>query len=122
MEWLFASVRNSLAPQCVLARRRLFVFVVAKNTGSTGPRAVRRRCDFWYPSMSAGAAPSSGQARSTRKADFEFQQWPRRIKVGGRTPNDAWIEDGLRPNERVIVYPSDSVAEGKQLKTVRGPA
>jgi HlyD family secretion protein len=46
----------------------------------------------------------------------------RKVKVGGRTPSDAWIEDGLRPSERVIVYPSDSVAEGKLLKTVRGPA
>lgn len=46
----------------------------------------------------------------------------RRVKVGGRTPSDAWIEEGLTPAERVIVYPSDSVAEGRALKTVRGPA
>ncbi|WP_372527459.1 efflux RND transporter periplasmic adaptor subunit [Piscinibacter sp.] len=46
----------------------------------------------------------------------------RRVKVGGRTPSDAWIEEGLAPAERVIVYPSDSVADGKRLKTVRGPA
>jgi HlyD family secretion protein len=46
----------------------------------------------------------------------------RRIQVGGRTPSDAWIEDGLATGDRVIVYPSDSVAEGKRLKTVRGPA
>jgi HlyD family secretion protein len=46
----------------------------------------------------------------------------RRVKVGGRTSSDAWIEEGLAPAERVIVYPSDSVAEGKALKTVRGPA
>jgi HlyD family secretion protein len=46
----------------------------------------------------------------------------RRVKVGGRTPSDAWIEDGLAAAERVIVYPSDSVAEGRQLKAVRGPA
>jgi len=46
----------------------------------------------------------------------------RRVKVGGRTQSDAWIEEGLAPAERVIVYPSDSVAEGKRLKAVRGPA
>jgi HlyD family secretion protein len=46
----------------------------------------------------------------------------RRVKVGGRTPSDAWIESGLATGDRVIVYPSDSVAEGKPLKTVRGPA
>lgn len=46
----------------------------------------------------------------------------RRVKVGGRTQSDAWIEEGLAPAERVIVYPSDSVAEGKRLEIVRGPA
>jgi len=46
----------------------------------------------------------------------------RRVKVGGRTPSDAWIEDGLTPAERVVVYPSDSVADGRRLKAVRGPA
>ncbi len=30
-----------------------------------GPRAVRRRRDFWYSSMSDGAAPSSGRAQHT---------------------------------------------------------
>jgi HlyD family secretion protein len=45
----------------------------------------------------------------------------RRVKVGGRTPDEAWIEDGLAPGERVVVYPSDSVAEGKRLTAVRGP-
>jgi hypothetical protein len=40
-----------------------------QSTGaSTGPRAVRRPCDFWYPSMSAGAAPLSGHAQPKRMA------------------------------------------------------
>ena len=46
----------------------------------------------------------------------------RQVKVGGRTPSEAWIESGLAPAERVIVYPSDSVADGKRLTTVRGPS
>jgi hypothetical protein len=46
----------------------------------------------------------------------------RRVEVGGRTPNDAWIEEGPAPAERVIVDPSGSVAVGKALNTVRGPA
>jgi HlyD family secretion protein len=46
----------------------------------------------------------------------------RRVKVGGRTPSDAWIEEGLVAAERVIVYPGDSVADGKPIKVVRGPA
>ena len=37
-----------------------------RNAGSTGPRALRRPCDFWYSSMSGGAAPSSGQAQPLR--------------------------------------------------------
>jgi len=45
----------------------------------------------------------------------------RRIKVGGRTPVEAWIEDGVAPGERVVVYPSDSVADGVRLKVVRAP-
>jgi hypothetical protein len=45
-----------------------------RSTGSSGPRAVRRPSDFWYPSMSAGAVPFSGQTQSTHKADFEFRQ------------------------------------------------
>ena len=45
----------------------------------------------------------------------------RRVKVGGRTPSAAWIQDGLAPGARVVVYPSDSVADGVRLKVVRGP-
>lgn len=45
----------------------------------------------------------------------------RRVKVGGRTASDAWIEDGVAPGARVVVYPSDSVADGVRLKVVRGP-
>jgi HlyD family secretion protein len=44
----------------------------------------------------------------------------RRVKVGGRTALDALIEDGLAPGERVVIYPSDSVSDGKRLK-VLGP-
>jgi HlyD family secretion protein len=45
----------------------------------------------------------------------------RRIKIGGRTPSDVLVEEGLVPGERVVVYPSDSVADGKRLAVVRGP-
>lgn len=46
----------------------------------------------------------------------------RRVKIGGRTPGDALIEEGLAATDRVVVYPSDSVADGKRVKVVRGPA
>jgi HlyD family secretion protein len=44
----------------------------------------------------------------------------RKVKVGARTSIDAWIEEGLQPGERVIVYPSDSVRDGRRVSTVRG--
>ena len=43
----------------------------------------------------------------------------RRVKVGGRTALDAWIEEGLAPSERVVIYPSDRVSDGKRLKVLR---
>lgn len=44
----------------------------------------------------------------------------RTVKVGARTPIEAWIEEGLAPGDRVVVYPSDSVADGKRVAIVRG--
>jgi len=44
----------------------------------------------------------------------------RRVRAGGRTPNDAWIEDGLAPAECVIVYPSDSVAPIPPIRQLVG--
>jgi hypothetical protein len=38
---------------------------------ATGPRAVRRRRDFWYSSMSDGAAPSSGRAQTAETHRIE---------------------------------------------------
>ncbi len=43
----------------------------------------------------------------------------RRVKVGGRTASEALIEEGLAPADAVVVYPSDTVADGKRLKVVR---
>jgi len=54
-------------------------------------------------------------------AVHEGRAQKRRVKVGARTPSDVWIEDGLAPGGRVVVYPSDSVADGVRLKVVRGP-
>lgn len=46
----------------------------------------------------------------------------RLVRLGGRSPTDAWIEEGVAADERVIVYPSDSVADGRRIAVVRGPA
>lgn len=44
----------------------------------------------------------------------------RPVKLGGRNPDSAWIEQGLSAGERVIVYPSDSVVQGRRVAIVRG--
>jgi HlyD family secretion protein len=43
----------------------------------------------------------------------------RKVKLGGRNGSEAWIEQGVEPGERVIVYPSESVGDGKRVKVVR---
>jgi HlyD family secretion protein len=45
----------------------------------------------------------------------------RDIAVGARTQLEAWVENGLSPAERVIIYPSDSVSDGKRVKVLQGP-
>lgn len=42
-----------------------------------------------------------------------------RVKVSGRNAEVAWVENGLQPGERVIVYPGDSVSEGRRVQVVR---
>ena len=57
------------------ARRAALVFALRASRTNTGPgpRTARRPRDFWYPSMSAGAAPSSGHAQCRRlRGGFHF--------------------------------------------------
>jgi HlyD family secretion protein len=44
----------------------------------------------------------------------------RKVRLGARTSIDAWIEEGLRPGERVIVYPGDRVRDGLRVSVIRG--
>ncbi len=41
-----------------------YVFAATNTHTPAGPRAVRRRRDFWYSSMSNGGAPPSGLAQT----------------------------------------------------------
>ncbi len=43
----------------------------------------------------------------------------RKIKLGARNSSHAWIEEGVQPGDSVIVYPSDSVDNGKRVKVIR---
>jgi hypothetical protein len=41
------------------------------HTASEGPKAARRRRDFWYSSMSDGAAPLSGRSQTAELQRIE---------------------------------------------------
>jgi HlyD family secretion protein len=43
----------------------------------------------------------------------------REVKLGARNSSEAWIEEGLAPGDRVVVYPSDSIEDGKRVKVIR---
>jgi HlyD family secretion protein len=43
----------------------------------------------------------------------------RTIRLGARNAVEALIEEGLAAGEKLIVYPSDSVADGSRIKVIR---
>jgi HlyD family secretion protein len=45
----------------------------------------------------------------------------RSVKVPRRNGAEAMVEDGLKPGERVVVYPSDALRDGSRLEVVRSP-
>lgn len=44
----------------------------------------------------------------------------RMVTVGARGPQQAVIDAGLQPGERVVVYPSDTLADGRAVSVLRG--
>jgi hypothetical protein len=64
------------APRSAPCRRGCLSSAPRTATASAGPRVVRRRCDFWYSSMSAGAAPPSGLALTSLQRTFNFGNGP----------------------------------------------
>jgi HlyD family secretion protein len=42
------------------------------------------------------------------------------LKIGGRNAQEAWVEEGLAPGDRVVVYPSDSLRDGSRIQVARG--
>ncbi len=130
-----ARLRQCAAPAARPKPCRVAVVLVRRgrrNTVSPGPRTVRRPSDFWCPGMSAGAAPSSGQARSTQKAGFEFRQWAClqtavviRLNVKPyKTPHDsacggrprAGVAAGSRPCPCGLPVPVDVAARRCRLR------
>jgi HlyD family secretion protein len=45
----------------------------------------------------------------------------RSVKVPRRNGAEALVEEGLKPGERVVVYPSDALRDGSRLEVVRAP-
>ena len=45
----------------------------------------------------------------------------RSVKVPRRNGAEAMVEDGLKPGDRVVVYPSDALRDGSKLEVVRAP-
>jgi len=43
------------------------------------------------------------------------------VKVPRRNGAEALVEEGLKPGERVVVYPSDALRDGSRLEVVRAP-
>jgi HlyD family secretion protein len=43
----------------------------------------------------------------------------RAVKTPRRNTTEALIEEGLRPGERVVVYPSDALRDGARVEAVR---
>jgi multidrug efflux pump subunit AcrA (membrane-fusion protein) len=43
------------------------------------------------------------------------------VQVPRRSGAEALVEDGLKPGERVVVYPSDALRDGSRLEVVRAP-
>jgi hypothetical protein len=72
---LLANVCNSTVP--APCWRGLWFSTPRTATPTAGPRAVRRRCDFWYSSMSDGGAPPSGLALTQRQPTLNFCFRPR---------------------------------------------
>jgi HlyD family secretion protein len=44
----------------------------------------------------------------------------RAVKVPRRNGAEAMVEEGLKPGERVIVYPSDALRDGARIEIVAG--
>jgi HlyD family secretion protein len=44
----------------------------------------------------------------------------RTVKVPRRNGAEAMVEDGLKPGERVIVYPSDALQDGSRIEIAAG--
>jgi HlyD family secretion protein len=40
----------------------------------------------------------------------------RGVKAGQRNGSEAVVEDGLKPGERVVVYPSDALRDGSRIR------
>jgi HlyD family secretion protein len=67
-----------------------------------------------------GALFREGEGWSVFVADGD-RAARRPVKVPRRNGAEALVEEGLKPGDRVVVYPSDALRDGSRLEVVRSP-
>jgi HlyD family secretion protein len=67
-----------------------------------------------------GALFREGEGWAVFVADGE-RAAKRSVKVPRRNGAEALVEEGLKPGERVVVYPSDALRDGSRLEVLRAP-
>jgi HlyD family secretion protein len=65
-----------------------------------------------------GALFRDGEGWAVFVADQERAR-KRSVKAPRRNAAEAWIEEGLQPGERVVVYPSDALRDGAKVEVAR---
>lgn len=69
--------------------------------------------------VSVGALFREGEGWAVFVADGA-RAVKRAVKVPRRNGAEAMVEDGLKPGDRVVVYPSDALRDGSRLEESRG--
>ena len=69
-----------------------------------------------FPLPQASAADDGGPPRMAVFVLDGGRARQREVKLGGRNGSEAWIEQGLKAGETVIVYPGTAVADGARVK------
>ena len=84
-----------------------------------GEFVVARPAVLQVPASAVFPAPGAADETDGRMAVFVMADGRarlRRIAVADRNGEQAWIAEGLRAGERVILYPGDAVADGVRVR------
>ncbi len=93
----------------------LRVVVLAQSDAVQAPLAALFRA-----SDDSGQAAAGGDDRWVVFVVEDGRAVRRPIRVAARNTQAAWVREGLRAGEQVIVYPSDILQHGRRVSVVRG--